>query len=228
VYRVEDELDRRLDLPVMHDDQHGTAVVLLAAVLSAARLLGRPLEDMTFGQVGLGAAGSAIARLAMTFPFRAVCAYDPDPVAADRLVALAPESIELTVGSSPGVFDRALAESDVVVLTTGQPGLLMPEQIRPGIVVFPLSNPLPEIRVEDALAAGAALANDGSIVNNVLAYPGLFRGALDAGASSITPAMKQAAARALADLTPEGVLLPDPLDPEVHRVVAAAVAAAAD
>ncbi len=226
-YRVEEELDRRLDIPVMHDDQHGTATVLMAAVLSAARTVGRPLEDLVFGQVGLGAAGSAIASLASTLPFREVLAYDPSPAAAARLERIAAETAPTTAGHDPAHLDTVLDRADVLVLTTGRAGLLSPDRVRPGQIVFALTNPVPEISVEAARASGAALAADGSIVNNVLAYPGLFRGALDAGAPAITPGMKRAAAQTLAGLAPAGALVPDPLDRTVHAAVVAEVAAAA-
>ncbi len=226
-YRIEEELDRRLDIPVMHDDQHGTAVVVLAALLSAARMLGRGLDELSFGQIGLGAAGSAIARLALEFPFSTVHAFDPIEGAADRLVSQAPADSALAVSSTEEEFDRIIAESDVLVLTTGRPGLLPPDKVRAGQTIFALSNPIPEIRVEEARDAGAAIAADGSIVNNVLAYPGMFRGALSSGAQAITIAMKRAAAEALTELAPPERLLPHPLDRDVHSEVASRVAAAA-
>ena len=228
VYTIEDALIDRLDIPVMHDDQHGTAVVLMAAVLSAARLLDRPLEELTFGQVGLGAAGSAIARLAQSFPFRTVLAYDPGEAAAARLRSFADDHVtDLEVFEGDAGFDRVVSGADVLVLTTGRPGLLTPEQVRPGSVIAALTNPLPEITIEAAMAAGAAIATDGSIVNNVLAYPGLFRGALDAHAPRITVGMKRAAAEALSSLAGDDLLLPDPLDRSVHSSVSRAVATAA-
>ena len=223
VYRVEDELIDRLDIPVMHDDQHGTAVVVMAAVLSAARLLDRPLHSLTFGQVGLGAAGSAIARLASSFPFTRVLAFDPGQEAADRLERLTAGSATPVEVTSSGA-ERVIESADVLVLTTGRPGLLSPEQVRPGSVVAAISNPLPEITVEAALEAGAALAADGSIINNVLAYPGLFRGALTAGAPRITTEMKRAAAVAISAAAETDLLLPDALSPEVHLRVIEAVA----
>jgi len=227
VYAIEEALIERLDIPVMHDDQHGTAVVVMAAVLSAARLLDRPLEDLTFGQVGLGAAGSAIARLAHSFPFRSVLAYDPGSDAVDRLRSFADDhATDLEAFAGDDGFDRVVAGSDVLVLTTGRPGLLPPAKVRPGSVIAALSNPLPEITIDAAMEAGAAIATDGSIVNNVLAYPGLFRGALDAHAPQITVAMKRAAAEALSSLASGDALLPDPLDRSVHAAVARAVAAA--
>jgi malate dehydrogenase (oxaloacetate-decarboxylating) len=116
------------------------------------------------------------------------------------------------------------------VATTGQPGLIKPSSIRRGQIVFAITNPYAEIEPAAALAAGAAFAADGATVNNVLGYPGIFKGALMAGASTITVGMKLAAARALAGLVQEAELVPDPLDRAVHDTVAAAVreAAAAD
>ena len=125
------------------------------------------------------------------------------------------------------IIDSDVAEADVVSLTTGRPGLLDPSLIREGQVIVALSNPVPEITVAAARAAGAAIAADGSVVNNVLAYPGLFKGALEAGAPAITTAMRRAAAEALSDLAPEGELLPDPLDRAVHVAVTERVRQAA-
>jgi malate dehydrogenase (oxaloacetate-decarboxylating) len=118
-------------------------------------------------------------------------------------------------------------EADVVVATTGVPGLIKPEMVREGQVILALTNPYPEIESEDALAAGAAFAADGRSVNNVLGYPGIFRGALISGAKQINPEMKIAAAEVLASLTPEGELVPDALDSTVHLQVSDAVRQAA-
>ena len=228
VYEVERILIERLDVPVLHDDQHGTAVVVLAAMLSAARQLGRTPQSLTFGQVGLGAAGSAIAHLARAFGFSRVVAYDPDATAVARLEAISarePGALEAT--SRAGGLDRVMAEADVVVFSTGRAGLVSRGSIRPGQVIAAITNPTPEIDVDEALAGGAVIAADGSIVNNVLAYPGLFRGTLDAGARRITIAMKRAAAEALSALAPDHDLLPDALDRRVHAAVAERVAAAA-
>lgn len=225
VFHIEEELDKRLDIPVMHDDQHGTAIVVMAAVLSAARQLGAELEDWVFGQIGLGAAGSAIARLAMYFPFKGIEMYDPSAAAVERTLSFAPDTIEVN-GTTAG-FEEIAASVDVLVLTTGQPNLLSADHIRKGQIVMALTNPVPEISRYVARAAGAAIATDGSIVNNVLAYPGLFKGALDSGAPRITPAMKKAAAIALSEMAPSDALLPDPLDLSVHAEVAARVAGAA-
>jgi malate dehydrogenase (oxaloacetate-decarboxylating) len=226
VYEVERELQERLSIPVFHDDQHGTAVVLIAAILSAARATGREIGDMTFGQLGLGAAGSAIAGLASGFGFKEVRGFDPNQHGIDRLVAVAEPGVELITGTDDDAFNDVVDHSDVLVMTTGQPGLLPPERVREGQIIMALTNPVAEISIADARRAGAAVAADGTIVNNVLAYPGIIRGALEAKASSVTSAMKRAAAYAIADAAPEGQLLPDPLDEHVHMAVARAVAEA--
>jgi malate dehydrogenase (oxaloacetate-decarboxylating) len=225
VYHIEDELDRLLPMPVMHDDQHGTATVVLGAVIAAAHRLGRPLEEMVFGQIGLGAAGSAIAALASRFPFKRVLGFNRSEGGRDRLKSqIEPERLDDVDADAD--MEQVIAESDVLVLAVAQPDFLKSEQVRRDSVVFAISNPVPEITMADAIAGGAAISADGTIVNNVLAYPGLFRGALDAGATAITPGMRTAAAVALAGMAPDGGLLPHPLDRDVHSAVAAAVAAA--
>ena len=185
IYRIEAELDEHLDIPVFHDDQHGTAVVMLAAALRAAELSGRRIQDLVFGQIGLGAAGSAIACLATAFDFKAVVAYDPSPQAANRIARMAKNGAIATYSGGRDEMRQVMTESDVLVMTTGQPDLMKAEWVRPGQMIIALSNPVPEIDRHVAIEAGAAIATDGSIVNNVLAYPGLFRGALDAGSPRI-------------------------------------------
>jgi malate dehydrogenase (oxaloacetate-decarboxylating) len=124
-------------------------------------------------------------------------------------------------------MDTVIAESDVLVATTGRKGLIKPEMVRKGQVILALTNPDPEITPEAAEAAGAAFAADGRSVNNVLGYPGIFRGALDVGAREINLQMKLAAADAIAGLTAKSELVPDVLDPAVHERVAEAVRSAA-
>jgi malate dehydrogenase (oxaloacetate-decarboxylating) len=228
VYEVERELQKRLSIPVFHDDQHGTAVVLVAAILSAARATGHDIEDMTFGQLGLGAAGSAIAGLASGFGFREVRGFDPNQHGLDRLTEVADPGVRLITGTDDAAFNDVIENSDVLVMTTGQPGLLPPERVREGQIIMALTNPVAEISIADAREAGAAVAADGTIVNNVLAYPGIIRGALEAKATTVTSAMKRAAAFAIAESAPDGQLLPDPLDEHVHMAVARAVAEAAE
>jgi len=228
VYEIERELQRRLSIPCFHDDQHGTAVVVVAAILGAAQETGRDIADMTFGQLGLGAAGSAIAGLASGFGFKEVRGFDPSPHGIERLREVAEPGVELITGTDDDAFNDVIENSDVLVMTTGKPGLLPPERVREGQIIMALTNPVAEITVAAARQAGAAVAADGAIVNNVLAYPGIIRGALEAKAPSVTAAMKRAAAFAIAASAPEGHLLPDPLDDHLHMAVARAVAEAVE
>ncbi len=227
VYEIERSLEEQLNIPVFHDDQHGTAVVVSAAVISAARRADRPISELSFGQVGLGAAGSAIAGLASGLGFKTIAAYDPSDIGVNRLREVSAPGVVIDIGTTDAHFDKVVSTSDVLVLATGQPGLLSPDRVVDGQIIMALTNPLPEITPRDAIAAGAATAADGSIVNNVLSFPGIFRGALDARSPSVTIAMKRAAAHAIANASPDDELLPDPLDVSVHQAVAAAVANAA-
>jgi len=217
-FDIEARLIEVLDIPVMHDDVHGTAVATLAAALAACDQVGIRLQDSIVGQIGLGAAGLGIATLMVEAGAARVLASDPDEGSHAR----ARER-----GIEPTPYDEVMAQSSIVVATTGRPGLIAPEHVRPGQVVFALTNPDPEISPTAALAAGAAFAADGASVNNVLGYPGIFRGALMVGADRISSRMKLAAARAIAGLTKESELVPDALDPGVHAEVARAVSEAA-
>lgn len=217
-FDIEARLIDALDIPVMHDDAHGTAVVTLAAAFAACASVSVAFEDSVVGQIGLGAAGLGIAGLMLDGGARRVLACDPNEAAHPR----ARER-----GIDIGSFDEVMAEAQIVVACTGRPGLIPPETIRPGQVVFALSNPDPEIQPAAALAAGAAFAVDGASVNNVLGFPGIFRGALLAGAREISTGMKLAAAHAITHLTESTELVPDVLDPEVHATVAQAVLDAA-
>ncbi len=228
VYEVERQLQSRLQIPVFHDDQHGTAVVVVAAILSAARRTAREISDLSFGQLGLGAAGSAIAGLASGFGFKEVRGFDPNPLGIARLREVAEPGVDLLTGTSEAFFDEVIERSDVLVMTTGKADLLDPARVRDGQIIMALTNPVAEISTRDAIAAGAAVAADGSIVNNVLAYPGLMRGALESNAPAITSSMKRAAAFAIADSAPDEQLLPDPLDARVHDAVTLAVSGAVD
>jgi len=217
-FEIEARLIEALDIPVMHDDVHGTAVAALAAVLGAATLAGFRLEDATVGQLGLGAAGLGIASLMVAAGARRVIASDPSEDAQARAREAGIEIVK---------FEQGMADADVIIATTGRPNLIQPEMVRRGQVILALTNPDPEIHPRDAERAGAAFAADGAAVNNVLGFPGIFRGALSAGAASITTGMKLAAARAIAEETEASELIPDPLDPGVHERVAEAVARAA-
>ena len=218
-FEIERALVERLDIPVLHDDQHGTAVVTLAAVRNAGRIVDQRLSSSVVGQIGLGAAGIGIARLLRARGVERILGADLDPDALARFVDHGWRAADL---------DRIMAEADIVIATTGVKGLIRPEQVREGQIVLALSNPEPEIEPRVAMAAGAAFAADGQSVNNVLGFPGLFRGALDAGARRFTDAMLLAAAEAIGDCAGTGKLVPESLDPAVHEAVAAAVRAAAE
>jgi malate dehydrogenase (oxaloacetate-decarboxylating) len=217
-FEIEARLIEALPQPVMHDDVHGTAVVSLAAAIVACRRAGLTLEDETVGQIGLGAAGFGIASLMIDGKARRVLASDPNEATHERARK---KGIEITD------METLMSKADVVVATTGVSGLIKPEMVREGQVILALTNPYPEIEPEDAIEAGAAFAADGTDVNNVLGYPGIFRGALLAGAGEINLEMKLAAAETLANLTEEPNLIPDTLDPNVHEQVADAVREAA-
>jgi len=217
-FEIERRLIDALDAPVMHDDVHGTAVATLGAVIVACDNAGVKLEEATVGQLGLGAAGLGIATLIKQAGAATVLASDPSEESHQRA---------RDRGIEVADFERVMGEAQIVVATTGRPGLIGPELIREGQVILALTNPDPEISPSAALEAGAAFAADGSMVNNVLGFPGIFRGALAAGAGEISTGMKLAAARAIASLTEASELVPDALDPKVHERVAEAVAEAA-
>jgi malate dehydrogenase (oxaloacetate-decarboxylating) len=217
-FEIEQRLIEALPQPVMHDDVHGTAVVTLAAAIAACRQADIRLDEAVVGQIGLGAAGFGIATLIHDAGVRQVLASDPNPVACDHAREHGIEIVSL---------DELMEKADVVVATSGKPGLIRPAMVRRGQVILALTNPAPEIEPEAALAAGAAFAADGTSVNNVLGYPGIFKGALLAGATAINVEMKRAAAWALAELTVESELIPEVLDLHVHQTVTEAVRQAA-
>ena len=214
-FGIEERLQARLDIPVMHDDQHGTAVVVTATLLNAARATGTDLSRCSIGVVGLGAAGLALARMLMFRFDRPVLGADIAPDALERL---------RQAGGRPADLEAIMAGCDVVIATTGVPGLIKKERVRRGQIILALSNPNPEIEPELALEAGAAFAADGKSVNNVLGFPGIFRGAVDANVPRITREMLMAAAEAIAAHAPAGEIVPHPLDKALHRAVARAVA----
>jgi malate dehydrogenase (oxaloacetate-decarboxylating) len=217
-FEIERKLRERVAKPVLHDDQHGTAVVALAALINAARQAGRSLRDSVIGQVGLGAAGTGIVRLLRAYGVERVLGADRSPDAIARLVALGGESASL---------EDIMARADIVIATTGVKGLIKPEWVRAGQVILALSNPDPEIEPLLARERGAAFAADGKGINNVLAFPGLFKGALSARVNHFSDAMLMAAADAIAKLARGDELVPDPLDKTVHERVAEAVRVAA-
>jgi malate dehydrogenase (oxaloacetate-decarboxylating) len=218
-FHIERQLEERLDIPVMHDDQHGTGVGALAAAINACRSSGIDLKESKVGVVGLGAAGMGISAMLLLYGVKEVLGTDRDEGARRMLADRGGEPV--------ATLDALLARADVLITVTGVPGLLEGKAIRKGSVVLALSNPVPEIDPESALAAGASFAADGTSVNNALAYPGIFRGALAVRATRINGPMKIAAARAIAEAAEEGEIVPSPLEPAVHLAVARAVGAAA-
>ncbi|HVO47763.1 MAG TPA: malic enzyme-like NAD(P)-binding protein [Steroidobacteraceae bacterium] len=217
-FEIERTLQARLAKPVLHDDQHGTAVVALAALVNAARQAGRDLRSSVVGQIGLGAAGTGIVRLLRAYGISRVLGTDRSQDAIARLVAMGGEGVALA---------DIMARADIVIGTTGVKGLIRPEWVRPGQVILALSNPDPEIEPLLARERGAAFAADGKGINNVLAFPGLFKGALSARVTRFSDDMLMAAANTIAQLARGDELVPDPLDKSVHEKVAAAVQAAA-
>ena len=214
-FEIEERLQAMLDIPVMHDDQHGTAVVSTAALLTATREAGTDLGKAVIGQIGLGAAGQAIGQMLMRLTGNPVHGADLSPEALSRF--------ERSGGVKSNLKD-IMANCDIVVATTGAPNLIKPEMVRKGQIILALSNPNSEIDPDVAMEHGAAFAADGKSVNNVLGFPGIFRGAVDSNAPRITQEMLAAAAETIASMTPPGELVPSPLDKKVHRAVARAVA----
>ena len=215
---VEERLKNELSIPVMHDDQHGTAVVTLAALINACKLCHVSLHKAQIGIIGLGAAGLTIGKYLLRFTGN-------PPLGIARTEASLRRYAEQ--GGTPSSLDEIMKTADIVIGTSGVGGLIRPEMIKEGQIILALSNPYPEISPEAAKAAGAALAVDGTTVNNLLGYPGIWRGILDAKATGINYDIYKAAALAIVDCTVEGELVPAVLDPRVHLAVAHSVARAA-
>ncbi len=214
-FEIEKRLQTELKIPVLHDDQHGTAVVVLAVLLTLAKRIDLKLTTCRIGIIGLGAAGLGISRLLFAFGAKEILGTDIRADAVQRFQGL---------GGRASNLDGVMAEADVVITTTGVPGLIKPETVRHGQTILALSNPDPEIDPEVAMANGARFAADGRTINNALAFPGLFKGALEADATSFTDAMQIAAAVAISGQTKADNLVPSILDREVHKAVAQAVA----
>jgi len=213
-FEIEETLDRDLDIPVLHDDQHGTAVVVLAALMNIGKYASVNIQSSSVGIIGLGAAGSGIFKLLKAFGITEVYGTD---------INQEMEALFKSRGGIPTDLNGVMEQSKIVLATTGCPGLIKPEMVKPGQIILPLSNPDPEIEPDAAMEAGALFAADGRSVNNALAFPGMFRGALNAGVGSINDRMKIAAAKTIAGLASEGELVPNILDRTVHLAVARAV-----
>jgi malate dehydrogenase (oxaloacetate-decarboxylating) len=242
-FEIEERLIAQLDIPVFHDDQHGTAVVTLAALMNASTITGRAMDTWRVVISGCGAAGIAITHLLRDAGVRDIVLTDSKGIVSSARTGLNGAKRAILAVSNPrnlsGTLADALRGADVFI-GVSVAGLVTPEMVRSmnsDPIVLPMANPDPEIHPAEAQQAGARVVGTGrsdypNQVNNVLGFPGIFRGALDARARCISPAMKLAAARALAacvaagDLS-EDMILPSPLDRSVAARVAAAVADAA-
>jgi malate dehydrogenase (oxaloacetate-decarboxylating) len=239
-FEIEDRLRERLDIPVMHDDQHGTAIVVLAALRNAARVVGRELAGLRVVVSGAGAAGVACTKILLEAGVGDIAVADSRGVLHAGRADLTPIKRWLAENTNragyAGTMAGALEGADVYL---GLSGGSVPESAIASMardcIVFSLANPIPEVDPEMAARYAAVVATGRSgepnQINNVLAFPGVFRGAIDAGATSITEAMKLAAATAIADVVGDEVradyVVPSPLDRRVAEAVATAVAACA-
>jgi len=215
---ITERLQNELEIPVFHDDQQGTAVVTLAALLNACKRTGVALKELKIGLIGLGAAGLSIGRFLLRYTGNPTLGTARTEASALRHVGH---------GGIRSSIDEIMKTADAVIATTGQSGLIEPSMVRKGQIIFALSNPYPEITPELAISSGAALAADGKTINNLLGYPGIWRGTLDTKAREINFEMYCAASLAIANATSEGELIPHAIDPKVHLAVSHAVARAA-
>lgn len=239
-FEIEERLKKELDIPVFHDDQHGTAVVVVAAMINALKLVGKNLKDMSVIVNGSGAAGIACTKLLMALGLKEVVLCDtkgaiykgrPDLNPAKAAIAEV-TNLELRKGQ----LEDVIKGSDIFIGVSA-PGCLTGEMVKTmneDPIIFAMANPVPEIFPDEAIAAGAKVVGTGrsdfpNQINNVLAFPGIFRGALDVRASDINDDMKIAAAYAIAELVsadelcPE-YIIPKPFDKRVSKKVAEAVA----
>jgi malate dehydrogenase (oxaloacetate-decarboxylating) len=236
-FEIERRLTEELEIPVFHDDQHGTAIVVLAALLNALRVVGKTVGDVRVVVVGAGAAGQACAEIMLAEGVTDLVVCDIGGALHTGRTDLSPTQRELAERTNPrgltGTANEALAGADVVVGVSA-PGAFSPAAVRtmaPGAVVFAMANPTPEVHpeeiVEDVAIVATGRSDYPNQINNVLAFPGVFRGALDVRARRINEDMKAAAARAIAGVIPEEDLHPDYIVPSVfNRAVAPAVAEA--
>lgn len=238
---IERTLIEELDIPVFHDDQHGTAIVVTAGVMNALKLIGKKKEDVTLVVSGTGAAGSSVIKMLHAYGIRSIYAFNVNGILRkgemDQYNFLEKELCEITNGEDePLTLSEAMKRADLFVGVSA-PKVLTKEMVasmKKDAIVFAMANPEPEISYEDAIDAGARVVGTGrsdfpNQVNNVLAFPGLFKGALQVRARKITEAMKMAAAEGIASLIEEKDLredyvIPGAFDERVAEVVADAVA----
>ncbi len=242
-FEIEKKLKERCSIPIFHDDQHGTAVVVLAGLINALKLVNKKIEDIEVVVSGAGAAGIAITKLLMQTGLKNVILCDRTGAIYEGRDNLNPIKEEMAKVSNrlmkKGGLGDVIEGADVFIGVSG-PGILTKEMVRKMAkdpIVFAMSNPVPEITVEEAKEAGVAIMATGrsdypNQINNVLAFPGIFRGALDVRASDINEEMKLAAAYAIAGIVTDGdrkpeYIIPDSFNPKVKDAVATAVAEAA-
>ena len=231
-FEIEDRLQEMLDVPVFHDDQHGTATVVVAGLINALKQTKREASDCNAVILGAGAAGLAITKFLIDFGIGNVVVCDSQgAIYRGRTKGMNPWKVKIAEVTNKeneqGSLEQIIKGKNLFI-GVARPRVVSKEMVASmakDSIVFALANPVSEISVEDATEAGAAVAVDGRAMNNALAYPGIFKGALDARAKRITPQMKNAAAHALADASKEQ-LLPDMLDQTMHNRVATAVAQA--
>jgi malate dehydrogenase (oxaloacetate-decarboxylating) len=242
-FEIERRLKQECDIPIFHDDQHGTAVVTLAALLNALKVVKKNIEDIEVVVNGSGAAGIAVTKLLMSMGLKKVILCDTkgaiyegrDGLNAEKAVMAKLSNLQ----KKKGLLKEVIVGADVFIGVSA-PNMVTPEMVRTMArdpIIFAMANPVPEIMPEQAKAAGAKVVGTGrsdfaNQINNVLAFPGIFRGALDVRASDINDAMKIAAARVIASLIKEEELNPDyvipaPFDGRVGKTVAGMVAQAA-
>ncbi len=242
-FEIEEKLKAKTDIPIFHDDQHGTAVVVAAAVINALRVVDKKIEDCTAVFSGAGAAGIAIAKLLISQGIKSVMMCDSKGIICKGDERLNPAKKAIAQFSNPdrktGTLADAMRGADIFIGVSA-PGIVTEEMVASmakNPIVLPMANPVPEIMPDLAIKAGAAVVGTGrsdfpNQINNVLAFPGIFRGALDCRASEINEEMKIAAARAIASLVSDEELnaeyiLPKAFDERVGKTVAAAVEKAA-
>ncbi len=238
-FEIEERLKELLDIPVFHDDQHGTAIVVLAGIINALKVVGKKKEDCRIVVNGAGSAGVAITRLLLTYGFPHITMCDKVGIVSKKTEGLnwmQQKMAELTnLEQQTGTLADAMKGADIFVGVSA-PGIVTPEMVasmNKDAILFAMANPVPEIMPDIAKAAGAKVVGTGrsdfpNQVNNVVAFPGIFKGALEGRASKITEEMKLAAANAIASLVPdeelnEDNIMPEAFNPRVAEVVAEAV-----
>ena len=240
-FEIEERLKATLDIPVFHDDQHGTAIVVLAGTINALKIVGKKKEDCKVVMNGAGSAGVAIAKLLLSYGFQNIIMCNRGGIVSKQRTDLNAVLQKMTETTNPnqetGTLADALKGADIFIGVSA-PNTVTPDMVasmNKDAIIFAMSNPVPEIMPDEAKAAGARIVGTGrsdfpNQINNVVAFPGIFRGALEGRAPQITEEMKLAAALAIADLVPESELnedniMPEAFNPRVAEAVAEAVKA---